>query len=164
MKKVLFIFICAFLITSCDKDNGGSSNTSYRAKPGGLTAFNSPATRFSTNLDTDLNGYAIIYNGPINGTNYVGIALSSNPDATPSIKIYYQSNTISNISLIGGTSPGFKVIHNGIDITGTGTIYDITYVKSTNGSFTTYTITISGAGASVTTSPDIYAIYAGTNP
>jgi hypothetical protein len=162
VKKLFILFAFALIISECDKDSKSSSDTSFRIKSGTLTKFASPVTPYYTNQGN--GNYAIIYNGSINGTNYIGIALSNDPvPATSYIKIYYQGNSITNVSLIGGTSPGFKVIHDGTDQTGAGT-YNFIFTQNTVGTYTTYTIEITGSGYLTTTGPNhITALHVGAN-
>lgn len=162
VKRIIIFLIIAFVIPACDKSSHHDSDTSMRIKPGTLTAFNSPATPYYTSQGN--GNYAIIYNGVINNTNYIGIALSNNPDpGTAYIKIYYESSSITDISLIGGASPNFKVIHDGVDQTGAGT-YNLSFIRNTVGTYTTYTIQITGTGYLTTTIPNhITALYVGTN-
>ncbi len=169
MKKVLLIFILVFLLPSCNRDHGGGSDTSFRAKPNTLTKFGSSGTSYKTNLDPG-GTYAIIYNGPINGVNYVGIALSDNPDPEATegynLKIYFRAPSIpaagTSVALTAAGDELKIIYYNGTvttDITADLTLNFIS--TTTTGNYTTYTITGSGAG-SLNTITNIVAVKVGT--
>jgi hypothetical protein len=155
MKKVLLLLILALLFPSCDKDSGGSNNKSFRVQPGDLTAFNSPATSYSityngTTYTQGATGHSIIYTGTIDGTEYVGISVSDNPDpeSTESfnLKVYFQSSTIPSSVIIPATSATI-VIYNGTTHTGiSGGPITLNFTSlGTTGLYTTYSITSSGS-------------------
>jgi hypothetical protein len=109
VKKIFALFIFALMISACDKSSSSSSDTSFRIKSGSLTKFASPTgTVYNIDLGTHTGSYAIIFNHTINGTNYVGIACSNNPESeTYNLKIYYAAS-----SIISGTYSA-TIVENG---------------------------------------------------
>ena len=161
MKRIIILLIIAFVIPACDKSHHKDSDTSMRIKPGTLTAFGSPSTL--SNVDGSTYNYAVIYNGVINTTNYVGIAVSNNPEATNYLTIYFQSPQIPTGSGIVLTALGNNLIikRNGTDITASLTL-TITKLTPIN-NYIRYLIEVT-AGPLFTTGPEhITALYVGTN-
>lgn len=161
VKRIIILLIIAFIIPACDKSHHKDSDTSMRIKPGTLTAFGSPST--VSTVDGSSYNYAVIYNSAINNTNYVGIAVSNNPDATNYLTIYFQSPLIPTGSNIVLTALGNSLVikRNGLDITASLTL-NITKLAPIN-NYTRYLIEVT-AGPLTTSGPEhITALYVGTN-
>ena len=107
MKRLLILAAFALIFTACNDSGSSSSDTTFRIESGDLTKFASPApgTATTCNIGGTLRGnYAIIYNGTIGSTSYVGIACSDNPllPENPTqtegynLKIYFAASSISS--------------------------------------------------------------------
>ncbi len=169
MKKVFILFVFAIIISACDKDDSGTSDTSFRIKSGSLTKFNSPVPGTGTYFDTTLGtgNYAIIYNGTINGRNYIGIGFTDSPNPPPNptvnIKIlFYDYSTIpiGSLSLNAATN-GLVIKNLGADITDDLTLNILS--KNVNAHGTTYTTySITGSSSGLTINGGTEALYVGT--
>jgi hypothetical protein len=157
MKKIVFLTILIFitgLIVSCSDSSGGDSDTGY-VDPGNWSGIDVKTKSFSLTgfgscaLDTDC--LAIIYQGKLNGTQYVGIA-AKDISGTPSLKIYWQASSVpfgtTNIS-------AYTVNLNGTITAGT----NLSVTISDNGDGTYHIIFNSPvAGTSIDTPNNINAL------
>jgi hypothetical protein len=168
VKKLFVLFVFALIISACDKDKDSSSDTSFRIKSGSLTKLNSPVPGTGTYFDTNLGtgNYAVIYNGVIDGRNYIGIAFSDNPNSstpTTNIKIlFYDYSTIpiGSLSLTAGSN-GLVMTNLGANITSNLTLNIVS--KNINAHGTTYTTySLTATSATLTINSGTEAVYAGT--
>jgi hypothetical protein len=152
VKKIFVLFIFAVIISACDKSKSSSSDTSFRIKAGTLTKFVSPSSA-GTNVNGTPYTYAIIYTGSINSTNYVGIAVTNDPESATYIKVYFEASSIPTGT--GLTINNATINKSGAVTTGNTLTLDIALTStSSNGTYTynVYTITgnIDNSGASDT--------------
>lgn len=170
--KRAFLALLILPLLYCNRESGGSSKASdFIYTPGstdklttGITSHN--FTFDGTTYDTCPTGqcYAIIYRGNIDGTSYVGIAMSEDPSDTNAfnLKIYFPSASIpTSPTDLNWDDPNSK-----IKITDGGTTYEfggsngsgtITLSFTYNSSNNTYTIQSSNADAITFSSPGSFS-------
>ena len=162
VKRLFVLVILTLIFTACNDDSSSDSDTSFRIQPGTLSKFDSPVpgTGTSCTIDGSLRGgYAIIYNGTIGVTSYVGIACSNNPQLpenpnpeTYYLKVYFPATSIPTGA--GLTLNNVTINDNGTTTTSnTLTSINITGPTTTaNGKYTYYIITgnITGTATSDT--------------
>jgi hypothetical protein len=156
MKKLMLftvIFIASGLIFSCNKSSDSDSNDAY-IDPGNWSGFTIPNKSYtisSSNSDSCVSSTdccAIIYQGELNDTNYVGIAADNRDEGLPPtyiFKMYWNASEIPTGS--GLTLPSCTIKIN--DQTASG--INITNATITNEGDGTYTISFSGGPYAVGT-------------
>jgi hypothetical protein len=173
VKKIFVLFIFAVIISACDKSKSSSSDTSFRIKAGTLTKFASPINTYNYTFISGRSGNSIIYNGTINGTNYVGLALGDNSDDSFGLYIYFPSASFpsvgSTVDVTGTAGAIIKAKNSSTDYTVvTGTL-SLQFVSRNESTYVTYTInpiasSLTIAGNAVTFVGNITALFVGTNP
>ncbi len=189
VKKIYILLIFAIFLTNCGGGGSGSSgDRDYRITPGSLTTFDSPGGTVDTEFLVDYGGastgnYSVIFNQTINGTDYVGIAVSDNPAAESfNMKIYFPGSSIPSgaktittggdtvIKVYDGSGPYTSTDSQTINLTFTSSEVIETHGDSDSSNDTTYTIyriqsadTIGfdGTGSQIT-AMDIHALRVGS--
>lgn len=165
MKKIFFFILLIFtsgIIFSCNKSSDSDSDTDYvdPGNWGGFTIPNKSYTISSTTSDScgsSSDCCAIIFQGKLDDTHYVGIAVDNRDTDNPptfKFKIYWKAKTIPTGS--GLTLPSCTIIIN--DDSGSG--INVTGATIANIGDGTYTINFSGPitfGSETLTSVDIQA-------
>ncbi|MDY6933784.1 MAG: hypothetical protein SVZ03_06115 [Spirochaetota bacterium] len=145
MKKYLLIIAVVFIILGCGSDDSDSDPVlGFIIKADTLTKYDSSMS-YNISLDsTDYTGsYAVIYNGSIGNTSYVGIALSDDPSNEGfNMKIYFESSSIGESHSINDSNSTININDGGTTYTwGSGSL---TLSISTEDN-STYTIGASGS-------------------
>ncbi len=156
MKKFILFSILALLVTGCSGGDSGDDSIGFTITPGSVTEFTIPDkshdTSFSAGSSTctaSASCNSIVFIGTVDGTSYVGIAISNNPYAENyKVMIYLPGRSsvpLGDFTLTPANST-IKVVRNGTPYTGQGD--DITLNFSALQSNKTYIIT-GGADKSV---------------
>lgn len=151
MKKFILFAALAIIAAGCGAGSDGDGSTGFTITPGSVTEFTIKAKSYNVTYSGAKSGnYAVIFLGTVNDENYVGIAVSSNPDSGTSfnLKMYFRASAIpASYTLQDSVSTDAITVRN----EGSNTFSDpaswtgsltLTFVNNGDG---TYTIT--GAGS-----------------
>jgi hypothetical protein len=129
MKKYALLLMMILTAFSCGSDSGGKGETGLSIKPGDLTPFSGLINKeYNINLGapcaSSTSCYAVIYNATVNGTEYVGIAVDSNPSVKNSfylVMYFPNSGGIPTLPFVlDSSNPDHKINYRQ---NGTTTIY-----------------------------------------
>lgn len=147
MKKFILFAALAIIAAGCGAGGGGDHSTGFKITPGSVTEFTIKAKSYNVSYSGAKTGnYAVVFLGTVNGENYVGIAVSSNPDSDTSfnLKMHFRGNAIpASYTLDSGVLTDIITVRNegsptfSDPATWTGTLA-LTFVNNGDG---TYTIT-----------------------
>ncbi|MBN2040762.1 MAG: hypothetical protein JW864_12025 [Spirochaetes bacterium] len=157
MKKIFVILAFISLFYACGNDDSNESDNNFIINADNIKKFESPLIKgqyFTTTSGLHENvDYAIIYNGTINGTNYVGIACKQDPSlGSYNLKIYYEASSITSGTYTatvvdnGTRSSQSLVLTISLNSTNTTDDYNV-YDIEVNGSIGHFTITAVEAGS-----------------
>jgi hypothetical protein len=96
MKRIFPFFFMIIALTRCGSSSS-SGTSGYVLQPNEATTFTTGLTSYTVNTGSAKTGtYAVIFNNTVNGTDYVGIGISSDPSSTAAftMRIYFPSSTI----------------------------------------------------------------------
>ena len=152
MKKFILFFLLSLIATGCGAGGEGDGPTGFKITPGSVTKFTIIPKSYNVSYDGEekRGDYAVVFLGTVNDENYVGIAVSSNPDNDTSfnLKMYFRGNAIpASYTLKHDVSTDVITVRNegsaafSDPATWTGTLA-LTFANNNDG---TYTIT--GAGS-----------------
>lgn len=158
MKKFILFSILALVVTGCGGGDSDDDSTGFSITPGSVTEFTIPDkshdTSFSAGSSTcaaSASCYSVVFIGTVDGTSYVGIAISNNPYAENyKVMIYLPGRSsvpLGDFTLTPANST-IKVVRNGTT-TYTGQGDDITLNFSALQANKTYIITGVAADKSV---------------
>jgi len=147
--KMKYIYICLisilFYLTACSGDSSSSTETGYvdpyltSEKTVALKSY----TLGSQSCSSSKSCGAIIFQGTLNDSNYVGFAVNDKHDASPdfNLKIYWQASSIpSSVDLAPGNFT-IKIIKGTSEYTSTTDNLKLTIADQGDG---TYLITFTG--------------------
>lgn len=159
MKKFILFAVLAIFATGCGAGGEGDGSTGFKITPGSVTEFTIPNKSHDTSFTAGSSAcaasascYSIVFIGAVDGTSYVGIALSNNPEAENyKVMIYLPNRSSVPVGdfVLTPANSIIKVWRNGFEYSGQ--TDDITLNFSEYQSNKTYIIS-GGADNSVTVS------------
>lgn len=114
MKKILYLIIFLMIIMRCNDDKSSSSDEiTFKIQPDSLSKFTLSDMSYNITFDGVKEGeFAIIYNNTVNGTSYVGIAVSDDPsDQNFNMKIYFEASSIPDSKELNSGGDVIKVAY-----------------------------------------------------
>ncbi|HON79319.1 MAG TPA: hypothetical protein PK544_12560 [Spirochaetota bacterium] len=132
--KLFSLFVIFIVSLNCGSSSGSDGDVGYVLQPGGATAYTTGSSydiTFNGSTKNGANKVAIIYNSEVNGTSYVGIGASEDPNNSNSfnMKIYFQSSSIPNSITLDNTNSTIKVTESGSTYTNTSNSITLTFTK-----------------------------------
>ncbi len=97
MKKFILFAALMIFATGCGAGGEGDGSTGFTITPGSVTEFTIKAKSYNVSYTgVETGNYAVVFLGTVDGENYVGIAVSNNPDSDTSfnLKMHFRANTI----------------------------------------------------------------------
>ncbi len=119
MKRILPVLLLFFMISRCGSSSS-SGTSGYVLQPNEATTFTTGLTSYSVNTGSAKSGtYAVLFNNTVNGTDYVGIGISSDPSSTTAftMRIYFPSPTIPASVTLSPTNCTFYYRESGSTVT-----------------------------------------------
>lgn len=118
MKKLmnikLLIILSIFIALNCNKDSSSNDSPATFLLQPGIGKFTSPTASYNIDFIGNMNltnVYAILYQGTVNSTDYIGIAVTDSPSA-PTFKmiISFPGTTIPESGTLSTTNASVRII------------------------------------------------------